>query len=122
MKINDVTFNSTISDILRICSDELGITEFPEIEFIDDKSSIEGEQPSFGAFDGDSISVITKDRHLLDVIRTLCHELVHWKQKLNGDAMDGSDGSDIENEANAVAGVIMRRFGKQHPECFDYSS
>jgi hypothetical protein len=31
---------------------------------------------------------------------------------------DGEDGSPIENEANAVAGVIIRKWGKQHPEIY----
>ena len=121
MKINDVIFNNAISDALHICADELGLTEFPNIQFIDDESCISGEQPSFGMFDGGSIIVISKGRHLIDIIRTLCHELVHWKQRLNGEELDGSDGSSIENEANAIAGIILRRFGKQHPDCFDYS-
>ena len=41
---------------------------------------------------------------------------------VNGDiknvAEDGNDGSDIENEANAVAGIIMRKYGKLHPEIY----
>jgi hypothetical protein len=31
---------------------------------------------------------------------------------------DGEDGSDIENEANAVAGIIIRKWGKLHPEIY----
>jgi hypothetical protein len=32
--------------------------------------------------------------------------------------MDGSDGSDTENQANAVAGIIMRKFGQRYPQYF----
>ncbi len=32
---------------------------------------------------------------------------------------DGSDGSPIENEANSLAGVIMRQYGKLHPEIYE---
>jgi hypothetical protein len=31
---------------------------------------------------------------------------------------DGEDGSPIENEANAVAGIIIRKYGKLHPELY----
>lgn len=30
----------------------------------------------------------------------------------------GNTGSEIENEANAKAGVIMRKFGKMHSEIY----
>jgi hypothetical protein len=51
-------------------------------------------------------------------MRTLAHELVHWKQRESGLELDGSDGSETEDQANAVAGVIMRKFGKMYPEYF----
>ena len=54
----------------------------------------------------------------MDVLRTLAHELVHWKQCQMGEELDGADGSDAENQANAVAGIIMRRFGKSYPHLF----
>ena len=66
--------------------------------------------------------VYIKDRAIMDVMRSLAHEMVHHQQNerglLTGNAEDGADGSDIENEANAVAGVIMRIFGKQNPEIY----
>jgi Zn-dependent peptidase ImmA (M78 family) len=54
----------------------------------------------------------------MDVMRTLAHELVHWKQMMDGDELDGSDGSSTENEANAIAGLIMRKFAKMYPDYF----
>ncbi len=54
-------------------------------------------------------------------MRTLAHELVHCKQnQLTGISYeDGKTGSDVENEANAVAGMIMRVYGRQNPEVFN---
>jgi Zn-dependent peptidase ImmA (M78 family) len=53
-------------------------------------------------------------------MRTLAHELVHYKQdvehKIGPDS--GETGSPIENEANALAGQIMRRFDEENPELF----
>jgi hypothetical protein len=48
---------------------------------------------------------------------------VHFKQNLDNrlDPHSGDTGSNIENEANAVAGVIMRNFNKKYPEHFNYS-
>jgi Zn-dependent peptidase ImmA (M78 family) len=56
---------------------------------------------------------------MADILRTLAHELVHHMQNLNGDELNGEDGSDTENEANAMAGVIMREFGRENPEIFE---
>lgn len=65
--------------------------------------------------------VYAKDRNfLIDVSRSLAHELTHMKQDIDGkiEENSGQDGTDCENEANATAGVIMRKFGRLHPEIF----
>ncbi|TXG79836.1 MAG: GNAT family N-acetyltransferase [Spirochaetes bacterium] len=68
------------------------------------------------------IKIYAKDRAIIDICRSIAHELVHHLQYLEGrllDAIkDGEDGSPIENEANAVAGVIIRKWGKLHPEFY----
>ena len=60
------------------------------------------------------ISIYTKGRAFADVCRSLAHELVHQKQNELGilEIDSGETGSDIENEANACAGIIMRNFGE----------
>jgi tRNA(Met) C34 N-acetyltransferase TmcA len=69
------------------------------------------------------IKVYVKDRAIMDVCRSIAHELVHHKQKIDGKlndiANDGADGSPIENEANAMAGVIIRKYGKQNAHLYD---
>jgi ribosomal protein L37E len=68
------------------------------------------------------VKVYVKDRAVMDVCRSIAHELVHHKQNLENRISDhindGGDGSEIENEANAVAGVIIRKWGKLHPELY----
>lgn len=117
MKLREVVQEPMIAHLLRLCKHELGINELPPIELVDEEPTV-GEGTSFGEFDGNSIRVVTQGRHPMDVMRTLAHELVHWKQLMQGDELDGSDGSNVENEANAMAGVIMRKFGKMYPDYF----
>ena len=67
------------------------------------------------------IKVYAKDRAIIDVCRSIAHELSHHKQNLEGriqQANDGDDGSPLENEANAFAGIIIRKYGKLHPEIY----
>jgi hypothetical protein len=44
--------------------------------------------------------------------------LVHHKQREQGKNADGRDGSSMENEANALAGSLMRQFRYKHPEIY----
>lgn len=105
-----------IDDFLRFASNHLELTDMPRIIVIDDpKFSVENR--TFGCYDlnNDVIKIQVSQRHPMDIYRTLAHELVHYKQKQSGKEMDGGDGSDIENEANATAAVILRQYSHNIP-------
>jgi len=119
MKLFETIQNDMIEHLLEICQEVLDLDSIPPYELIMDKSYIEGGgKKSFGEFDGEIIRVVSKDRHPMDVMRTFAHELTHWKQSLTGEYMNGKDGSNVENEANAAAGFIMRKFGERYPDYF----
>lgn len=65
------------------------------------------------------ISII--NRHPMDILRTVAHEYVHYKQHLEkGIPRKISHAGDAtENQANAKAGELMRKYGNLHPELFD---
>ena len=115
MKIKEILLQSMLTHLLQLCKQELNLADFPNITFVDDP--VLGSGTSFGEFDGD-IRVATKDRHPIDIARTLAHEIIHWKQSTLGLDLDGTTGSTTENDANAIAGVILRKFGKLYPEYF----
>jgi hypothetical protein len=78
---------------------------------------------AFGMMNSDGIVYISIiNRHPLDILRTVAHEVVHYKQSIKRVAMNPNPGSPSENEANAKAGEIMRKYGKLHPELFDLMS
>jgi hypothetical protein len=54
------------------------------------------------------------------VLRTLAHELTHYKQDSEDNLPPGAGetGTDQENEANANAGIVMRGFAGKNPEYF----
>lgn len=117
MRILEAVQNHMLTQMLDLCKHELELTEIPEIVFIEVDPTT-GSGTSFGEFNNNKIEVVSMGRHPMDVMRTLAHELVHWKQMVSNMPLDGGDGSDTENQANAVAGIIMRKFGKMHPEYF----
>ena len=55
-----------------------------------------------------------------DILRSLGHELMHFKQKLRGELHEdsGKDGSPHENEANTFSGIMIRKFGRMFPEIY----
>lgn len=117
-------FDSHLKSFIDFTCDKLGIKEKPTLRY--KEPSEQGEQPSFAAYSPSSKEVIimTKNRHPMDVFRSVAHELVHHKQNEDGRlgkdvAKEGATGSDIENEANADAGKVMRYFGKENPFYFD---
>lgn len=88
------------------------------------KDSVTGT--SFGSYNPheNKIGVNFKNRHILDSLRTLAHELVHVKQNEEGKIKDaykeGQTGSPVEDEANSIAGRMMRDWGRAHPDCFEW--
>jgi hypothetical protein len=133
LKLNEnVEFNNStnsegegiINDFIHFVDSELGLNgELPEFEYSYDENEA-SENRSFGGymFNDNKIRIVLIKRNLADCLRSLAHELVHHKQNLEGrikSAEDGKTGSEIENEANAKAGILMRNFGKINPKIYE---
>ena len=111
-------FVEMFQKFLPLCMKVLKLKRLPKMEFF--PHIHDTEQPTFGRFVNDSnlLQVALANRHPNDILRTIAHELQHFKQgtehRLGPDA--GKTGSPIENEAHAMAGIVMRHFNKQYPE------
>jgi len=118
-------FQPMVDSFVDFATSELGIKSFPTIQYKNTDDDNESDhQPSFGGYIPSSKTVVvaTKNRHPMDILRTLAHELVHHKQNEDGLLKDlsasGETGSDIENEANSKAGILMRKHGKKSRHLF----
>jgi len=114
--------NQAVNDFIQHVVKELGIDPAPKIKLHTDPEWSQGNH-SFGRYDpeANTLTVSLIDRHILDIFRTIAHELVHCDQhqKQGGLPLDaGETGSEYENDANARAGIIMRDFAASHPEYF----
>jgi hypothetical protein len=73
---------------------------------------------------GHKIHVLADGRLLIDVFRTLAHEWTHefQYQKLNlDDTKKHQDiGGPVENMANALAGIMVKKFNKENPSYEKY--
>lgn len=110
-----------IIEFLRFACKELELSSIPKIKIIHKPISNEISN-SFAAYNPSNkeVSIYTKGRHILDTLRSLCHEMVHYRQDCNNEltADSGKTGSKHEDEANSIAGQVMRKYNKMHPELF----
>ena len=104
------------------CSEKLGIENAPRIQLKRDPAWSQ-RNSTFGRYmpEINTLTLSVANRHPMDIMRTLAHELVHRRQDeiepMPGHA--GNTGSKWENEANAEAGVLMRDWGAKNPGMFD---
>lgn len=110
----------TVADFINFAKEFLGINDGIQVKLAFERTP---DLKTTAYYNSTGFLVVyVKDRAIIDVCRSIAHELVHHKQNLDGklkDAVrDGEDGSPIENEANAVAGVIIRKYGRLHPEIY----
>ena len=115
--------NEIIKNFVHFCYDHLNMEEEPEKIEISYDPEEAAEMRSFGKHTPATgvIRVVATNRNLADVLRTLAHEIVHRKQMQDGKLYLGAgiDGSEIENEANSQAAIIMRKFGRDNPIIFE---
>ena len=66
------------------------------------------------------IKVLDNGRKLADILRTIAHELVHHKQNELGQLVGDIPeiGGTIEDQANAYAGRLVKKYGKQTPSLY----
>jgi hypothetical protein len=67
------------------------------------------------------IKVCAKNRALVDVMRSIAHELVHHKQFEQGrlKVQPPDIGGEIEDEANAKAGQYIKMYAKEDPTIYE---
>jgi len=110
-----------VSDFVNFTKDFLGIDDNVKVELAFEKTP-DLRTTAYYNNDDRRVKVYVKDRAKIDVMRSIAHELVHHKQNIDGrfdnEEDPGADGSEFENEANAVAGLIIRKWGRIHPEIY----
>lgn len=119
-KINELNHSQIVEDFVSFACEVLSIdkNDIPDIILQSNRDGLK----TTASYQTGLIRVYIKERALVDVLRSLAHELTHCKQDVEGRIInpqtDGKTGSPIENEANTMAGIIMRQFGEKHPEIY----
>jgi RNA polymerase sigma factor (sigma-70 family) len=117
----DLNSNPIVKKFLAWTSKKLNLENTPKIEFsYDSDEAQEGHHTGRHNPETGEVWVYCANRNLVDILRTVFHELTHVRQgELNmikpGDSYPGSP---IEAEADMMAGKYIKIFGKAHPEIF----
>jgi hypothetical protein len=111
----ETDYADIIEDFIVFACQHLCIQR-PVINFVEGTVFPE-EHKTFGIYrpTEKDIHVCVEGRHMMDIFRTLAHELVHHRQILQEVSWPVSE---MEAEANTVAAVIMRNYAKESPDMF----
>lgn len=112
-----------LNDFSKFVKKELEIDKMPTISIQNGRKELKTTANYDYTKENKIIKINGKNRALVDIMRSLAHELVHHKQwedgRLKDSKLDGADGSDIENEAHAIAGYIIRIYCKINDSAYD---
>lgn len=109
-----------VSKFLKFANSEIKLINDVKIELVDDRT----ENMTTGVrLSKHHIKVLCKDRMLIDILRTIGHEWVHEYQHQKMGVKDTDKMQKIggwgENMANAVSGILIKKFIKKHKELED---
>jgi hypothetical protein len=100
---------------------KLNLQKVPTVELSMDTEEAQTNHHTGGHIMGDdSIWVYAKNRNLVDILRTVFHELVHVRQG-ELDMIDSGDsypGSPIESMADMLAGKYIKIYGEKNNHIF----
>ena len=112
----------SLNNFVRWAIERIGIDNPPTIKFGTDLDQVQQRRTFGSTTSNGDIWVHIANRNTADVMRTLMHELVHHQQFLDGvahDEMEEERRQYIEDEANALAGRLMREYGSEHEEIYE---
>ena len=116
-KLFDTTQNEVVKEFVKFIRKELPLKKDTTVTFLEkrDQSMTTGvRRPNSEIF------VLTSKRLLIDVLRTLAHEWVHEYQHqrmgLKDDPPVQDIGGKVENMANALGGIMVKKFEKEFPK------
>ena len=107
-----------ISDFCNFCATELKIKVPIIIEISGNREKSGIKTTAFYDPETNFISVYGKSRAIVDICRSIAHEMTHMAQMLEGriEFPVQDIGGHIENEANAKAGELIKLYAKSRKE------
>ena len=117
----DYNDNPIVQKFIAWTAKKLNLENTPKIEFsYDSDEAQQGHHTGRHVQGTGEVWVYVANRNMVDILRTVFHELTHVRQGELGMIKPGDSypGSPIEAEADMMAGKYLKIWGKMHPEIF----
>jgi len=115
----DASKKKHVEEFVKFIQKELGIKEEIKITLQNDKSGIKTTAVyNYGGGESSKIKVYVGNRQLVDILRSIAHEMTHHMQFEQGklENKPADVGGSIEDEANARAGELIKKYAQQGNE------
>ena len=111
----------TLDTFVKFVKKELDLDTCPTISIQNHRKDLKTTANYDYTKENKVIKVCSKNRALVDVMRSIAHELVHHKQFEDGRLKTPPPdiGGEIEDEANAKAGQFIKLFAKLDQTIYD---
>jgi hypothetical protein len=110
-----------LDSFVKFVKEQLEIKTVPTIKIQNNRDGLKTTANYDYTKENKIIKVCSKGRALVDVMRSIAHEMVHHKQFEDG-RLDGPQppdiGGEIEDEANAKAGQYIKMYAKIDPTIY----
>ena len=118
---NDLDLKDEVNKFVDWTAKKLNLQKVPTIELSMDSEEAQTNHHTGGHVPGEgSVWVYAKNRNLVDILRTVFHELVHVRQHEIGMIKPGDSypGSPIEAMADMLAGKYIKIYGEKNNHIF----
>lgn len=110
-----------IYKFVKFVNDELDLNKPFKVKLATQRDA---DLKTYAYYDPNSgyVKVYCKNRGLADVLRSIAHELIHHLQNQRGQLNEPVPdiGGQVEDEANSVAGQLVKKFGYANPKLAIY--
>jgi hypothetical protein len=116
-----IDLNQEVQKAAKWISDILKIKNMPKIKLsYDHEEAQQGHHTGRHELGSDEIWIYVKNRNLVDILRTVFHELEHIRQSENNEVEPDSSypGSPIEAKADMIAGKYIKIYGEKNRQIF----
>lgn len=111
----------TITEFVKFVRKELQLEKCPTIVLQNGRGKLKTTANYDYSKENKTIRVNSKNRALVDILRSIAHEMVHHKQFEDGrlKVKPADIGGDIEDEANAKAGQFIKMYAQMDKTIYD---
>lgn len=109
---------SRINDFVKFVGKKLRIDSLPKVSISND-TNFAFSNKTFGIYypNKQGFTVEISNRNIVDILRTIAHEMTHHRQM---EVNSSKSRTELEIEATAAAGMLVKIYCENHPELYKH--